>query len=112
MPENLNPNPEEIIKIALSAIYELPAIHGAVVVGITSAIGGYSIKGQILGNFTTRLQIATEVIRQIADTANVPTKDVFTILKGMVRESEIKRSAKPSEPSGGKSSASFTVTKL
>lgn len=108
-----NPNPKEIIEIALNAIYGLPEIHGAVVVGIASTVGGYNIQGQILGSFTTRLQIVTELIRQITETANVPAKDIFMILMGMVRESEIKRPAKLDKIAGVKGSgASFTVTKI
>ena len=106
--------PEKTIKESLDSIYKMERIDGVIVIAVMSKVGGYKVHGNILGNLTTRFQIVTEIIRQTAEQMNFTIEDAFTILEGMVKESQIKR---PPEPKPGGSlkksgGSTFTVTKI
>jgi hypothetical protein len=106
-----NQSPEEIIKDALSEIYDLKRIDGLLIVGITSEAGAYSARGRMLGSPLSRVRMIAQVLYKTAEAFDMSESDILRMLNGMMVEAGLanKHGLKKSLPGGG---STYTITKM
>jgi hypothetical protein len=107
----VEPKPEEVIKAALTEIYNLRRIDGLIVIGIVSEKGTYSMKGRVMGSPTNRMRMFAQTIHKTASEFGIEPEDLIDLLKGLIAETRMINKPK-AKPTGGSPGTSFTITKM